>query len=75
MSHFMKVQKCQERLSKFQNVWLNIFGHNSDIRENTSFVSARKYELFNCAKYKSRKNKRCAKFDGIKVSWSMGFFQ
>ena len=37
---------CQERLSKFQNVWLSIFSHNLDLHENISFVSARKLKAW-----------------------------
>ena len=43
----------------------NIFSHNLDLRENISFVSARKLFL---RENKSRQNKRCAEFDGIKLT-------
>ena len=54
------------------SVLLIIFSHNLDLRENVSFASARKLfvrEYMNCltARKFTRKNKRCAKFDGIKV--------
>ena len=40
------------------SVLLNIFSHNLDLRENIGFVSARIYELFNCAKIKGAKTNR-----------------
>ena len=52
---------------------LNIFSHNLDLCKNISFASAQKSfasKYINCLsarKLKSRENKRCAKFDGIKL--------
>ena len=42
----------------FSHFFLSSKFHKSNLRENISFVSARIYELFNCAKIKSAKINR-----------------